>query len=214
LAIDFALRAIHAWSKMPDKQARMNKLYQVIGMLSLKQAAIGFENIAKQAEKEGKKKIAGANYEDAADGYQYILNFDKAKNCFSKAGTIFYELSNKMIKEKDYEGAIHLFERTCGIYQKKAKLIQRIITEQKEFTKEALKKLKEELDKAQQTSKQCSKNKALSHEKLAAFYLKQDTKENKPIAEKELKRAYEILEKMDEKSDLKRIKNKLKKIAK
>ena len=48
MAIDFAIAAIRSWNHLPDKMARINKLYQVIGIIGLKKAAIGFEELATQ----------------------------------------------------------------------------------------------------------------------------------------------------------------------
>ncbi|MBD3193098.1 MAG: hypothetical protein GF308_20850 [Candidatus Heimdallarchaeota archaeon] len=211
LAIDFAIAAIRSWSKMPDKKARITRLYQAIGFLGLKQAAIGFESIARKAEEAKNLKEAATNYENAADGYNYLSNFDRAKKCFENSVSILEELGKKAYGSKDLESAIHLYDRIIIIYQKLVKILDRIFLEQKEIEEETRKKLKKEKKKMKEAEKSNKKKKAKAHEKLAASFLKKEDSDYYRVAEKEFLRAMELFQELDDSSSVKRVKEKIKK---
>lgn len=213
LAIDFAIAAIKAWENMPDKTARILRLYQAIGIIGLKKAALGYENLAKEAEQQGNQKIAATNYEVAADGYNYIMNYNLAKDYYLGAIKLFEELGATASKSNDYESAIHFYEKVCSLYSKLAILIGKmIIDKKKDFTEVELKERIAEKKAAENSCNGAKKKIAQSHEKLAHNFLKENESEYNQIAIKELKKALAILETIDDTKEAAKIKDKIKKI--
>ena len=212
LAIDFAIAAIRSWTNLPDKASRINKLYQVIGIIGLKKAAIGFEDLAKEDIIRKNLKQAAANYEDAADGYSYIMNFDKAKKCYEDSVGIFEKLSNEAKKDNDTEGSIHLYERTSNIYSKISLLLERILVEKKDLDAKSRKLVADEKDRNAALAKEAKKNIAKAHESLATFYLKKNDSDFDSIIEKEYSNAIKILLAIGETQEAKKIEAKKKKI--
>lgn len=214
LAIDFALAAINAWKNLPDKASRINKLYQAIGIIGLKKAAIGFEDLAKEAVIRKDQKQAATNFEDAADGYSYIMNFDRAKNCYEQSVEIFEDLSNQAKKNNDVEGSIHLFDRTSNLYSKIALLLKRVLIQNKDLDSKARKLLIEEKDKTKELAKEAKKSIAKAHEDLALFYLKKKDSDFASVIEKEYSNAIKIYQSIGEIQEAKKLETKKKKIKK
>ena len=214
LAIDFALAAVRAWKNLIDKASRINKLYQAIGIIGLKKAAIGFEDIAKEAVIRKDQKQAATNFEDAADGYSYILSFDKAKSCYEKSVEIFEDLSSQAKKNNDVEGSIHLFERTSNLYSKISLLLKRILIQNKNLDSNSRKLLIEEKDKTAELAKEAKKSIAKAHEELAIFYLKKKDSDFNSVAEKEYSNAIKILQSIGETQEAKKLNTKKNKIGK
>lgn len=214
LAIDFALEAVRAWNNLPDKASRINKLYQVIGIIGLKKAAVGFENVAKEAVIRQDHKQAATNFEEAADGYSYIMSFDRAKNCYEQSVEIFKNLSDQTKKNNDIEGSIHLFERTSNLYSKVSILLERVLIHNKDLDSKSRKLIIEEKDKTAKLAKEAKMNIAKAHEELAAFYLKKNNPDFDSIIEKEYTNAIKILQLIGETQEAKKLEAKKKKIRK
>ncbi len=214
LSIDFALAAIRSWKNLPDKASRINKLYQVIGIIGLKKAAVGFETVAKEAVIKQNQKEAAANFEDAADGYSYIMNFDRAKNCYEQSIEIFENMSDQTKKDNDVEGSIHLFERTSNLYSKISLLLERVLLHNKDLDSKAKKQIIEEKDTIIKLAKEAKINIAKSHENLAVFYLKKNDSDFNSIIEKEFSNAIKILLSIGEIHEAKKLEAKKKKIEK
>lgn len=214
LAIDFAIAAIKSWSNLPDKNARIFKLYQAIGIIGLKQAAIGFESLAANAEMSDDLKTAASYYEDAADGFSYIQNFDKAKICYNNSIKMFDKLSSKAFTEKDYENSIHLLSRTGNLYDKMKLLLETMLVQIRNLDENSRKILIEEKNKIAKMEKQINLNIAKSHEYLAIYYLQMDDPDFEPVAEKEFNNALKILEEINETQEVKKIKDKMIKLLK
>ena len=213
LAIDFAIAAIRAWDNMPDKTARILRLYQAIGIIGLKKAALGYESLAKEAEQQGNKKLAATNFEVAADGYNYIMNYKLAKDYYLIAIKLFKDLSEAATKNADHESAIHLYDKICSLYSKLAILIGKTIIDEKKNLKEEELKAYIDEKKAAETNCIVTKKKiAISHEQLALNFLKENESEYNQIAIKELKKALTILEEVDDTKEALKIKDKIKKI--
>ena len=212
LAIDFALAAIRAWNNLIDKASRINKLYQVIGIIGLKKAAVGFENIAKEAVIRKDQKQAASNFEDAADGYSYIMSFDKAKNCYEQSVEIFENLSNQTKNDNDVEGSIHLFERISNLYSKVSLLLERVLLHNKDFDSKARKQIIEEKDTTAKSAKKAKMNIAKAHEDLALFYQKKNDPDFDSIIEKEYSNAIKILHLIGETQEANKLEAKKKKI--
>ncbi|NHJ48157.1 MAG: hypothetical protein FK733_10255 [Asgard group archaeon] len=213
-AVTFALAAIQAWGNLPNMHYRINRLYQAIGLIGLKKAAIGFESLAVEAEKTNDNKNAAAHYEEAGNNYSLIQSYEKAKNCYQKAAEVFEELSSKASKDNDHETTIHLMSRICGLYTKLGTLLERLLIERRDLDKNKQEKIHNEKNSQYKNAQEMSKKKALAHEKLAQFYLsKKDTDCNR-IAVKEYKTAIDILESLGETQEAKKFKSKLDKIPK
>ena len=213
LAIDFAIAAIRAWGNMPDKTGRILRLYQAIGIIGLKKAAIGYDDLAKKAEKQGEKKLAAQNYEIAADGYNYIMNYNLAKDYYHESIKMYEELSTAATKKSDFETAIHLNGKICGLYTKLAILIGKMIIDKKKDFTEA--ELKEHIALKKEAENDClmaKKKVAKSHEELAQSFLKNDEPEYRQIAIKELNKALSLLKDVDDVKGMAKIKEKIKKI--
>ncbi|NHJ40806.1 MAG: hypothetical protein FK731_12315 [Asgard group archaeon] len=210
-AISFALSAIKAWSNLPDKLHRINRLYQAVGLIGLKKAAIGFEELGKEADNSNDLKTAATNFEEAGSNYNLIQSFDKAKNCYQKAATAFEKLSSKAEDQKDYETTIHLLDRICALYTKIGILLERLIIERKDLDDSTKKELINEKNKFYKNADELMKRKALTHEKLAEFYLNKKEADCKHIAEKEYRNAIKIMESINEFDEAKKLKNKLEK---
>lgn len=211
-AIEFAIAAVRAWKNLPDRQSRINRLYQAIGLISLKKAAIGFEEVAKIAEADKDLKETAANYEEAGSGYSLIQSYDKAKDCLKSSVKHFEKLSKVAMDKKDYEAAIHLFNRISSVYDKISTLFDKIVVDKKDIDeklKQSLLNEKKEVDKNIQLS---LKNKAFAHEKLAMNYLQKNDADCNQIAEKEYTNAIKILEAIGEISLAKKLKAKKDKI--
>lgn len=214
-AIDFALAAIHAWRRMPGKESRINKLYQAVGLIGLKKAAIGFEQVAEQAEKANDLNTAAVNFEEAANGYKLIQSFERAKAAYLKAIQLFDIRVKTALENKDFESAIHLLSRISSIYLNLKKLINYVLIERRsslqKSEKEALFKEKEHYrSKYHKTVVKIAE----THEKLSEEFCKQKTADYYLIAKKELQKAIEILESIDETQAAKKLKSKLNKIPK
>ena len=214
LAIEFALAAIRAWSNMPDKETRVNKLYQAVGIIGLKKAAMGFEKLAQEAENSDNKKSAAQNYEIAADGFCYILNYDKAKANYMRSANHYESLSNAATKNNDFETSIHLNEKTSLIHSKISLILGRILLEKKELDNNLRKQLLEEQRKADTVMITSQKKIAESHEKLAEFYLKKNEPDYYAIVEKEYQKAISIFDAIGEIKAADKIRETLKKIKK
>ncbi|MHA1125635.1 MAG: hypothetical protein ACTSO7_09060 [Candidatus Heimdallarchaeota archaeon] len=213
LAIDFAIAAIRAWENMPDKNARILRLYQAIGIIGLKKAALGYESLAKEAEQQGNKKLAATNYEVAADGYNYIMNYNLAKDYYLVSIKLFEGLGAEVSKSNDHESAIHLNDKVCSLYSKLAILIGKmIIDKKKDLTEDELKAHIAEKKGAEKSCNGAKKKIAKSHEQLALTFLKENESEYNQIALKELKKALVILEAIDDTKEVAKIKDKIKKI--
>jgi hypothetical protein len=213
LAIDFAIAAIRAWKNMPDKTARILRLYQAIGIIGLKKAALGYEDIAQTAEKQGEKKLAASNFEIAADGFNYIMNYKRAQEYYKKSIKLYEELSSNATKNNDIETAIHLYDKICSIYSKLGILIGKMIIDSKKDFSEA--ELKTHIADKREAEKNCllaKKEIAKSHEKLAQTFLKKSEPEYRQIALKELNKALTILKEVDDPKEVTKIKDKIKKI--
>ena len=213
-AIKFALAAIKAWSKLPDKLNRINRLYQAIGLIGLKKAAIGFEKLGNKADSTDDLKTAAANYEDAGSNYNLIQSFDKAKQCYQKAAQAFEKLSSKAEKENDFETSIHLLDRVGGLYTKLGTLLARLLIERKDLDEFTTKEIRKEKSEFYRKANELMKKKALTHEKLAQFYLNKKDADCKHIAEKEYQNAIKIMESCDDLDEAKKLKGKLEKIRK
>jgi len=214
-AIDFALAAIHAWRRMTGKESRINRLYQAVGLIALKKAAIGFEFVAEEAERANDLKTAAGNYEEAANGYTLIQSFDRAKQGYLKAIQLFERLAKKAITSKDFESSIHLYTRISEIYLTLKKLINYILIERKATLQkgevDALLKEKEEYRLGHHSA---SKKIAEAHEQLADYYCSQKEPDYYLIADKELQKAIKILESINETQAAKKLKSKQAKIPK
>jgi len=211
-AIAFALAAIKAWSKIPEKKNRINKLYQAVGLISLKKATIGFEELASSLETQKDMQAAALNYEEAGDGYSIIQNFDQAKKCFEKALEMFQNFSNQALKNAEFETAIHDFDHTVNLSVKLMNTIDRLLLDRRDFdvkVKQLIASEKKGLEKTIFTSK---KNIAVSHEKLADSYLSKKDPDAKLIAKKEYGTAVSILESIGELQEAKKVKGKLEKL--
>ena len=214
LAIDFAIAAIRAWNNLPDKISRINRLYQVIGIIGLKKAATGFEEIAQQALNEGNQKQAAVQYEEAADGYRYIMNFDKAKTCYKTSVEVFEKIGNEVLKKKDYESSIYFLTKTSNIYNKILLLLDTILVQNKDLDSRARKTIQTEKDEILKQIKNSNLEIAKSHEYLAIFYLQKNDPDFVAIAEKEFQKAKEILESINEEQEIKKLEDRIKKIMK
>ena len=213
LAIDFAIAAIRSWGNMPDKTARILRLYQAIGIIGLKKAALGYESLAKEAEKQDNKKLAATNYEVAADGYNYIMNYNLAKDYYLISIKLYEDLSAAVSKSNDHESAIHLYEKVCSLYSKLAILVGKmIIDKKKDFTEAELKARIAEKKAAEKSCNGAKKKIAKSHEQLALTFLKENESEYNQIAVKELKKALAILEAIEDTKEIAKIKDKIKQI--
>jgi hypothetical protein len=213
-AIRFALAAIKAWSKLSDKLHRINRLYQAIGLIGLKKAAVGFEKLGKQADSNDDPKTAAANFEDAGSNYNLIQSFDKAKHCYQKAAQAFEKLYSKAEKENDFETSIHLLDRICGLYTKLGTLLARLLIERKDLEESTTKEIRKEKSEFYRKANELMKKKATIHEKLAQFYLNKKDADCKHIAEKEYQNAIKIMESCDDMEEVKKLKGKLEKIRK
>jgi len=214
LAIDFALAAIRSWKNLIDKASRINKLYQAIGIIGLKKAAIGFEDIAKEAVIRKNPKQAATNFEDAADGYSYILSFDKAKKCYEQSVEIFEDLSNQAKKNNDIEGSIHLFDRTSNLYSKISLLLKKVLLQNKNLDSNSRELIIKEKDETAELAKEAKKNIAKAHEELASFYLKKNDSDFDSVAEKEYSNAIKILQSIGETQEARKLESKKNKIGK
>jgi len=213
-AIDFAIAAIRAWTKVPEKKYRINRLYQAVGIIGLNKAAIGFEEIAIKEEGEKNLKSAAGNFEEAGNGYSLIQSYDLAKNCYQSAANIFKNIVEDVQAKNDSERLIHLLDRSCTIYSKLATLMERIFVERKDLEPEIKKALIDEKRHFEQKINEIKKEKAVAHEKLANHYLEKDDVDCNPIAEKEYLNAIKILESIGEPQEAKKLKSKLDKIPK
>ncbi|NHJ84331.1 MAG: hypothetical protein FK734_02640 [Asgard group archaeon] len=207
-AIDFALAAIHAWKRMPDKKVRINRLYQAVGIIGLKKAALDFEAIAQQAQAANNHKEAALYFEESGDAYYYIQSFDKAKKCYQLAVDMFDELSSKAFSSDDFEGAIHLFDKTSCLYVKMQTLLDRIVLEKKNLEESLKKVLIAENKDIEKSLHDTIRNKALAHEKLADFYLSKKDSDLYPIVEKELDNAICLLEAIGDDQKVKKLHDK------
>jgi len=213
LAIDFAIEAIRAWGNMPDKVSRVLRLYQAIGIIGLKKAAVGYESLAKEAEQQGKKKLAATNYEVAADGYNYIMNYNRAKDYYLESIKLFEGLTVAAIKSADHETAIHLYDKICSLYSKLAILVGKMIIDNKKNLKEE--ELKSRIAEKKEAERNCITTKkkiAKSHEQLAINFLQEKEPDYNQIAIKELKKALAIHEEVEDAKEATKIKDKIKKI--
>jgi hypothetical protein len=213
-AIGFALAAIEAWSKLPNMLHRINRLYQAVGLIGIKKAAIGFEKIAEQAEKENDLKNAASHFEEAGNNYNLIQSFDKVKRCYQAAAAMFEKLHANANSDKDFETSIHLMNRICSLYTKLGTIMERLLIERKDFDSNAKQKVANEKNAFYQKAQVANKQKAKAHENLAQFYLSKNEPDCNRIAEKEYKTAIEILESLGETKEAKKIKGKLEKIPK
>ena len=211
-AIEFAIAAIRAWKQMTDKETRINRLYQAIGLIGVKKAAVGFEQQAKTAETNNELKNSALNFEEAGTGYSLIQNYDRAKTCFGSSVKIFENLSTEAMKDTDFETAIHMFDRVCNLYEKIITILDKILIDKKELDRLAKHSLLEEKAKMEKNIALSKKNKAYSHEKLAQTYLDKDDPDCNRIAEKEYTKAIEILESIDEIQLAKKLQTKIEKI--
>lgn len=214
LAIDFAIAAIRSWGNLPDKYPRINKLYQVIGIIGLKKAALGFETLAEKAEEENDQKQAAGQYEEAADGFRYIMNFDKAKDCYKTSVDVFGKLGNEALKNKDYETSIYLLTRTRNIYDKILLLLETIIVQSKDLDNKNQKNVLDEKESFLKLAKQVNQDIAKSHEYLAIFYTQKNDPDYDSIAEKEFMKAMTILESIGETQEVKKLMERKKKFLK
>lgn len=213
-AINFALEAIKAWSNLPDKLHRINRLYQAVGLIGLKKAAIGFEELGKQADSNNNLKAAAANYEEAGSNYSLIQNFDKAKYCYQKAVSAFEKLSSNAENEKDFETSIHLLDRIGALYTKLGTLLERLLIERKDLDEQTKKELLSGKSGFYKNANELLRRKAVTHEKLAQFYLNKKDADCNHIAKKEYLNAIKILESINELDEAKKLKHELEKITK
>ena len=151
------------------------------------------------------------SFEDAADGYSYIMSFDKAKKCYEKAVEIFESLSNEAKRNNDIEGAIHLFERTSNIYDKITLLLERILVQNKGLDSNARKLVTEEKDRNAALAKMIKRNIAKAHEELASLYINKKDADYNSIIEKELVNAIKILQSIGDTQEAQRLEGKKKK---
>ncbi|MBK5114492.1 MAG: hypothetical protein KGD59_09195 [Candidatus Heimdallarchaeota archaeon] len=207
-AIEFAIAAIRAWKQITGKEIRINRLYQSIGLIGVKKAAIGFEEQAKIAETNSELKTSALNFEEAGTGYSLIQNYERAKSCFESSAKIFEDLSSRAMSDTDFESAIHMFDRICNLYEKIVIIYDRILIERKELDRAAKHSILEEKEKVKRNIILSRKNKAYSHEKLAQNYLDRDDPDCNRIAEKEFAKAIEILESIDEMKLAKKLQDK------
>jgi len=212
-AIEFAIAAIRAWKHMEGKEIRISRLYQAIGLIGIKKAAIGFEQQAKLAETNNDLKNSAFNYDEAGAGYSLIQNYEKAKTCFLSSLNIFDKLSSQAMSDGDYESAIHLFDRMCKLYEKIVTVLNKILIDRKELDKLAKHTILEEKEKTKKNIILSKKNKAYSLEKLAEIYLERKDADCNRIAEKELTKAIEILESIEEFKLAKKLKEKKEKFC-
>ncbi|MGC9778057.1 MAG: hypothetical protein HZR80_02315 [Candidatus Heimdallarchaeota archaeon] len=211
-AIEFAIAAVRAWKYLLDKEPRINRLYQAIGIISLKKAALGFESVAKKAEEDKDLKETAANYEEAGLGYSLIQSYDKAKSCLESSVKYFEKLSKDAMEKKDYETAIHLFDRISNVYDKISTLFDKILVDKKDIDEAFKQSLLEEKKNVNKSTYLSKKNKAFAHEKLAKYYLEMNDSDCKQIAEKEYVNAIKILESIGESQLAKKLATKKDKI--
>ncbi|MEA2070059.1 MAG: hypothetical protein U9O98_02090 [Asgard group archaeon] len=212
LAINYALAAITAWKKMSNKQDKINKLYQVIGLLGVKESAINYKKLAQEQEQKGDIKHAAGNYEEAAEGYKYLMDFRNAKKHFSSAVKLLTKLAKKAQKAKDYESAIHYYDRGSKVYTKTRILIDRMFLEIKKLGDKERKQLEKEKETIIEKKKESIIQKAKAHEKLADDFLKKKEPHYKEIAKKEYRKAAGLCKQIDELKEAKKLQKKARKL--
>ena len=213
-AIDFAIAAIRAWNKISNMKHRINRLYQAVGLIGIKKAAIGFEELAKQAEDEKNPKVAASNFEEAGNGYSLIQSYDKAKSCYEHSIKFLEALTKEAQNKKDFEASIHLLDRVGGTFSKLMTLMDRIIIERKDLDQSAKETIDSEKNRFTKNIIISKKQKATAHEKLAKYYCSKDDADCKIIAKKEYQNAITILEGIGEVQLAEKVKTKLSKLSK
>ncbi|MBN1328763.1 MAG: hypothetical protein JXA54_04755 [Candidatus Heimdallarchaeota archaeon] len=213
-AIDFAIAAIRAWNKMPDMIHRINRLYQAIGLISLRKAAIGFEEIAIKEEEEKSLKNAANNFEEAGSGYCLIQSYDRAKQCYQSSVDIFQQIVKESSAKDDFESSIYNLDRIYNVYIKLATLLSRVLIERKDLDKNQRQVIITEKNNLEAKIIDTKKEKALFHEKLAQYYLNMKNPDCNPIAEKEYMNAIKILESIGDNVNTAKLKAKIEKIPK
>ncbi|HUT80812.1 MAG TPA: hypothetical protein VMZ29_06375 [Candidatus Bathyarchaeia archaeon] len=213
-AIDFAIAAIRAWNKMPDMIHRINRLYQAVGLIGLRKAAIGFEEIAIKEEAEKNLKGAANNFEEAGNGYSLIQSYDRAKQCYQYSVELFHKLVKESSVKEDFESSIHNLDRICSVYVKMATLLSRVLIERKDIDKNLRQAIITEKNKFEEEIIKSKKEKAFAHERLAQYYLDMKNPDCNPIAEKEYLNAIKILESIGDNTNITKLNDKIEKIPK
>ncbi len=213
-AIDFAIAAIRSWNKMPDMIHRINRLYQAIGLIGLRKAAIGFEEIAIKEEEEKNLKNAANNFEEAGNGYGLIQSYDRAKQCYQSSVDILQQIVKESTKKDDFESSIYNLDRICNLYIKLATLLSRVLIERKDLDKDLRQGIIAEKNSFEEKVIETKREKANLHEKLAQHYLDMKNADFHPIVEKEYMNAIKIFESIGDNSNIAKLQAKIEKIPK
>jgi hypothetical protein len=209
LAIDFALAAIRSWNQMPEKADRVIRLYQAIGLLGLKQGAIGFEDLARKAESKEEITTAANNYDIAAQGYNYIQNYNLAEKCFRNALELFKELVKETQQDKEYEKTIHLLDKSIQINERLSKILQKKVIDNPALAKSENEEIEKEVKTIEKKIQLLKKEKANTHELIADDFVEKNNPDYLIIARKEYQKAVDIYEEMNENKRVEKIKEKM-----